>query len=435
MRWGGTSHTKSSSSKMCYVLTCPPHITRHNSLRSNQYNFQDVSEWRDLSSKFSLQVYAAYLSVADGSTECDDGNGSSAASAAKKFLQQVFPAVLIAMQGAMSFIPSDKEHDALIHNGPNPDQTYDIWPCKGASAYCGGLWVAAAQATAAMAGVLSQSAENEKYSKIAARAQHQYVRALWNGSYVNFDCNSNALHADMLAGHAWSRQLGLPGVLSAAQALSCCNMLYKFNVQRFSKLAAAARGEHEQRGESGSGWCLSDQTPMWGAINGMMPDGSIDETCLQSREVWTGTTYALAAAMLVESAAPAPASANDVHGHAMSSASSTAAATASEGSELKSNLVHMAFSTAQGVHDAGWRRLGYHFATPESWDCTGSYRALAYMRPLAIWQMQAAIAKAVHEATAATGAGDGAKKKREGGRGEGEEAVVRVRCQGGICVL
>ena len=43
-----------------------------------------------------------------------------------------------------------------------------------------------------------------------------------------------------------------------------------------------------------------------GAMNGMRPPKngnpcSVDKSCLQSQEVWTGTTYALAAAMLQES--------------------------------------------------------------------------------------------------------------------------------------
>jgi uncharacterized protein (DUF608 family) len=37
-----------------------------------------------------------------------------------------------------------------------------------------------------------------------------------------------------------------------------------------------------------------------GAINGMCPDGSVDTACDQSQEVWTGTTYGLAALMLHE---------------------------------------------------------------------------------------------------------------------------------------
>lgn len=37
-----------------------------------------------------------------------------------------------------------------------------------------------------------------------------------------------------------------------------------------------------------------------GAVNGMRPDGKVDPTCLQSVEVWTGTTFGLAACMVQE---------------------------------------------------------------------------------------------------------------------------------------
>lgn len=35
-----------------------------------------------------------------------------------------------------------------------------------------------------------------------------------------------------------------------------------------------------------------------GAVNGMRPDGKVDESSVQSNEVWTGVTYALAATMI-----------------------------------------------------------------------------------------------------------------------------------------
>jgi len=347
----------------------------------NAYNFQDVSQWRDLGSKFALQVYAAYLSVSSDKDAC----------APKQFLREVFPAVLTVMQGAMEFLT--QSHDSLIHNGPFPDQTYDIWPCKGASAYCGGLWVAATQATAAMANILDHGTEHERFFGIAQRAQAQYTSTLWNGTYINFDTSSDAVQSDMLAGHAWSLHLGLPGVVTSAQALSCYNIIYNLNVIGFAKIAAKCRGEGAQHGTSStsSGWSVAGPV-LWGAVNGMKPNGCIDESCIQSRECWPGTTYALSAAMLVEST-NLP---NDLHENAQGIQDIQA---------KRSNLVSMAFATAQGVHDAGWRRLGFHWATPEAWDCRGDYRAIGYMRPLSIWQMQAVIMKVVHAARAGGGAG------------------------------
>ena len=38
----------------------------------------------------------------------------------------------------------------------------------------------------------------------------------------------------------------------------------------------------------------------FGAVNGALPNGSMDTSSVQSEEFWTGSTYALAAAMLQE---------------------------------------------------------------------------------------------------------------------------------------
>ena len=37
-----------------------------------------------------------------------------------------------------------------------------------------------------------------------------------------------------------------------------------------------------------------------GAVNGMRPNGTVDSVCLQSVEVWTGTTYGLASTLIGE---------------------------------------------------------------------------------------------------------------------------------------
>jgi non-lysosomal glucosylceramidase len=63
-----------------------------------------------------------------------------------------------------------------------------------------------------------------------------------------------------------------------------------------------------------------------GAVNGMHPNGKVDETCMQSREIWTGVTYSLAATMLL-------------HG-----------------------MEHQAFTTAEGIYIAGWSEEGYGYA-------------------------------------------------------------------------
>ncbi|KAK1662861.1 hypothetical protein QYE76_051020 [Lolium multiflorum] len=103
-----------------------------------------------------------------------------------------------------------------------------------------------------------------------------------------------------------------------------------------------------------------------GAVNGMTPKGKVDETCMQSREIWTGVTYGVAANMLL-------------HG-----------------------MEHQGFITAEGIFLAGWTEdgYGYWFQTPEGWTTDGHYRSLIYIRPLAIWAMQCALSppKAILEA-------------------------------------
>jgi hypothetical protein len=63
-----------------------------------------------------------------------------------------------------------------------------------------------------------------------------------------------------------------------------------------------------------------------GAVNGMTPKGKVDETCMQSREIWTGVTYAVAANMLL-------------HG-----------------------MEHQGFTTAEGIFIGGWSEEGYGYA-------------------------------------------------------------------------
>jgi non-lysosomal glucosylceramidase len=91
-----------------------------------------------------------------------------------------------------------------------------------------------------------------------------------------------------------------------------------------------------------------------GAVNGTTADGSIDESSLQSAEVWVGVSYALAACM---------------YGRGMTDE---------------------AWRTAWGTQDVTYGR-GFWFRTPEAYDVDGNFRASLYLRPLAIWALEHAI--------------------------------------------
>lgn len=97
----------------------------------NAYNIHDTSKWKDLNPKFVLQVYRDFAATGDLS-----------------FGAEVWPSVRAAMEYMDQF---DRDNDCLIENDGFPDQTYDTSTVHGVSAYCGGLWLAALQAAAAMA--------------------------------------------------------------------------------------------------------------------------------------------------------------------------------------------------------------------------------------------------------------------------------------------
>ncbi|XP_015697380.1 non-lysosomal glucosylceramidase-like isoform X2 [Oryza brachyantha] len=282
----------------------------------NAYNIHDTSKWKDLNPKFVLQVYRDFAATGDMS-----------------FGRDVWPAVCAAMDYMDQF---DRDGDGLIENDGFPDQTYDAWTVHGISAYCGGLWLAALQAAATMAHRLGDRAFAEKYKLKFIKAKAVYEAKLWNGSYFNYDSgtssNSRSIQADQLAGQWYAASSGLPPLFDEQKIRSALQKIFEFNVMKVK------------------GGRL-------GAVNGMTPSGKVDETCMQSREIWTGVTYGVAANMLL-------------HG-----------------------MEHQAFTTAEGIFIAGWSEdgYGYWFQTPEGWTMDGHYRSLIYMRPLAVWAMQWAL--------------------------------------------
>ncbi|KAG9151113.1 hypothetical protein Leryth_002690 [Lithospermum erythrorhizon] len=282
----------------------------------NAYNIHDTSKWKDLNPKFVLQVYRDFAATGDFS-----------------FGAEVWPAVCAAIDYMEQF---DRDNDGLIENDGFPDQTYDTWTVHGISAYCGCLWLAALQAAAAMAIQLGDSAFAEKCKAKFVKAKPVFEAKLWNGSYFNYDCgsssNSKSIQTDQLAGQWYTAASGLPDLFDNSKIQSALQKVFDFNVMKI-------------------------QGGRMGAVNGMYPNGKVDDTCMQSREIWTGVTYGAAATMI----------------HA--------------------GMEQQAFTTAQGIFTAGWSEegFGYSFQTPEAWATDGHFRSLLYMRPLAIWGMQRAL--------------------------------------------
>jgi non-lysosomal glucosylceramidase len=202
-----------------------------------------------------------------------------------------------------------------------------------------------------MATLMDDTSCLDKYEELANKAKKVYIDKLWNGKYLEYDSSDSEHHdsimADMLAGQWYAISCGLPEVISHDKAISCLNIIYENNVIKF-----------------GDGKLI-------GAVNGMKPPemNQIDTSCLQSREVWTGTTYALAAVMYLE------AKIKDNKSKLCIGDVDINYENSDESNELSSSeLKQMAYKTAQGIHDGGWQEFGYWFATPEGWEKNGNYR-------------------------------------------------------------
>lgn len=248
----------------------------------NAYNIHDTSKWKDLNPKFVLQVYRDFSATGDMAFGVD-----------------VWPSVRAAMEYMEQF---DRDKDGLIENDGFPDQTYDAWTVHGVSAYCGCLWLAALQAAAAMALQLGDRDFAEWCKTMFMRAKPAFEAKLWNGSYFNYDSgsssNSKSIQADQLAGQWYTASSGLTPLFDEEKIKSSLKKVYDFNVMRV-------------------------KGGKMGAVNGMHPDGRVDETCMQSREIWTGVTYAVASTMIL------------------------------------AGMEEEAFKTAQGIFTAGWSEEGY----------------------------------------------------------------------------
>jgi len=282
-------------------------------LRVNWYNWQDINIWKDLNAKFVLQLWRDYVFTGD-----------------ETLVQDGWPAVVQALDYLKAF---DRDGDGLPEHDGVPDQTYDTWPMTGPSAYGGSLWLAALEAAIEMGKIVGDDAQVAIYAEWLEAGKISFEERLWNGRYYNYDASegpySDSIMADQLAGQWYADATGLPPIVPVDHSVSALRTIYEYNVLQF------------MGGEMG-------------AVNGMRPNGRVDTSGEQSQEVWTGTTYGLAALMHHQ------------------------------------GLTEEAWATAWGVYNVTYNR-GYWFRTPEAYLADGNYRASMYMRPLSIWAIEYAL--------------------------------------------
>jgi len=278
----------------------------------NAFSWQNTNDWKDLNSKFVLMIYKDYVFT---------GRKDMA------FLRYTWPAVQEALEHLRQY---DRTGDGLPQGGNYPDQTYDEWIVEGDSAYCGGLWLAALRAAEEIAHTLGDNTAAAKYHDWFTKGQKTYIDKLWSGDYFRYDTESeyrDDIQADQLAGQWYANMTGLGDLVPRDMQIKALKKIYDLNVMKF------ANGE-------------------MGAVNGIAPDGKLVTSNQQVQEVWTGTTFGLAALMLSD------------------------------------GLKDEGYRTAWGVYHTTYETRGYWFRTPEAWEQSGYYRASMYMRPAAIWAME-----------------------------------------------
>uniref|UniRef100_A0A7I4YQ13 Non-lysosomal glucosylceramidase n=2 Tax=Haemonchus contortus TaxID=6289 RepID=A0A7I4YQ13_HAECO len=250
---------------------------------------------------------------------------------AKEILQYFYKQSEVIIRNALE--EWDNDDDGMIENSGIADQTYDIWTMSGTSAYCGSLWLASLSSILSMARTLGHEDATQRYEDMLDQAKVAFVKKLWNGSYFNFDelsSDQGVIMADQLCGVWFQTMMAGEELISDTQVLSTLDTIYTHNVKMFA---------------SGN----------MGPVNGMFEDGVVDISSIQGEEVWTGTGYSVASFMIAK------------------------------GKQQEG------FHTARGIFETCWNRAGLQYQTPEAIYEKKHYRAIGYMRPLAIWAMHHAL--------------------------------------------
>ena len=286
---------------------------------TNYTAYQDCNLWKDLGSDFVLQVWRTYQLAPDGKD--------------LSFLADCWPASVQALRYLKTF---DINNDGLPDNGGAPDQTFDDWALKGVSAYCGALWIAALEAALAMGQTLAlelgvdTAAEQRDFSQWLQQSRGNFDQLLWNGEFYKIDAESGTpvVMADQLCGDFYARLLGLPPVVSEANARSSLQAIKEACFEGF----AGGR---------------------LGVANGLRRDGTpLDPNGTHPLEVWTGINFGLAAY------------------YRLMGETNTAVA-------ITQAVVNQVY--------AG----GLQFRTPEALTGQNTFRACHYLRAMAIWALWA----------------------------------------------
>lgn len=214
--------------------------------------------WKDLCPKFVLMVYRDVLWWGG-----------------EKLLSRLYDPAKRAMLWA---IGSDLNGDYLPDN-EGADQTFDNWSFQGANSYTSSIYLAALLACEKMAESVGDHAFSQELRRKFVLGQQSFDRQLWNGKYYrvvaseqNRTPEHEACTTGQLNGQWYAHLLGLGYILPREHVVSAVRAMLETNgsMSRF------------------------------GAVNAVLPDGSVDRTNSHSGNVWPGETYALASLAVYE---------------------------------------------------------------------------------------------------------------------------------------
>ncbi|HMO07955.1 MAG TPA: non-lysosomal glucosylceramidase [Paracoccaceae bacterium] len=229
-------------------------------VRPNSYTWRDATRWKDLNCDLVLCIWRAGRRMGPG------------------WRAGLYPAVKAAIDHLQRH---DTDGDGLIENDGPPDQTFDNLPMKGASSYCGGLWVAALLAGARIADEAGQGAQARDWDAQAARARAALVEKLWNGRYFRVDTDgafSDASFIEQLLGPYLARDLGLGEIVPDAMARAALSHVFRANFL-----------------DEGGGEGAVSVAGMSAAVRAGLPHAA--DTSFQTSEIQPGFNLSLAAQM------------------------------------------------------------------------------------------------------------------------------------------
>ncbi len=170
----------------------------------NDYAYQDSTRWKDLNAMFAITAWRA-----------------ARTSDPAPFVAPV----MLAMEALAKF---DRDGDGLIENDGFPDQTFDNIPLNGISAYCGGLWLAALRASAALC--VSAGVDASRWIAMSKSAEPAFINALWTGEMLRVDSKGafrDACFAEQMFGPATARMLGLGDVIDPDMARTALRTVFR----------------------------------------------------------------------------------------------------------------------------------------------------------------------------------------------------------------